>query len=1109
MMRAASILAVLMLPCAPGSAPADAAPEAAWDVTAARGEVRMVEFETDQGTAMSVSASPDGRWIAFDLIGNIYRIPAAGGEAELLTRDAGQSVSYHPRYSPDGRTIAYICDRGGQNNLWLMDADGARPRPLALDLRSRFTHPAWSPDGKSIAVTRIYGVPGLGMEKRDLRLWIYAVDSGEGRELAGSPTVQAAWPTFSPDGRYLYFEQSTFDVEVTGGAYTEYHIERIALEDGSREPVTRRNTAFRPPTFRTFRDPRFTPPDSFAPEISPDGRRLAFARRIIGGETSIAGHRYTRRTALWIRDLGTGEERVVMDPIDPDRTGTYARGVLRSVNGYAWERGGKSLVVPVDGKIRRLDLDTGEVRAVPFRARVLRRLSEMARASVELDTEDFQPSFIQWPTASPDGDRVAFYAAGQIWITGLAGDDARPLAPMPDRIQMMPAWSPDGKWIAFVSWKDGEYGHVWKVSERGGTPARLTREGGEYFYPSWRADGRALAVTVGSGETRRGDAISANLQWYLMVISLSGGGETLLRRLPGMTPAWWHRDGRIYFLDAAASVDALRERIEQGEIPAAARVLTSIGGEGSEVRRHAVFSPLVDQAMPSPDGRHLAYHAWLDVFAVAMPGAGALPYVDYFSPAGNASVKRLSFSGGWYPYWRGDDVLGYVNGTQHFAWDATDESLATHDLTVRLPRFRAPGTIAFAGATILSMADDDPGRPGVVVVDNGRIRCVYDCSVDGIDRVIDASGKYVIPGLVDVHDHNHLWSPEFASRHHPHSALLLAYGVTTAVDPYGVPTMLPPLADLTMSGRVVGPRYFYTGLGIHDVNPAEHIERYEDAVRLVESRARTGAIGIKEFHLTNRIQSQMLAVATRARGALYHTTEQADLPYTFGLVLDGHTGWEHMLSYPRLYDDVTQFLGRAGVTYSPTLIVGGLDYWGAEYFVARDEPWKDPKFTRFMPWQWLALFPSFGKRPMEDFSFPFIAEGVAGAVRAGGNAAIGAHGEIPGLGAHFEMEIYASAMTPQEVLRMATLGGARFTGLDSHVGSIEPGKLADLLVLDADPRQDIRNTREIRYVMKDGVLYDAATLDELWPHPRKFGPVPWTPATALGPAHRPLEFWER
>ncbi|HXV87212.1 MAG TPA: hypothetical protein VD793_10955, partial [Gemmatimonadales bacterium] len=121
-----------------------------WDVTQARGQTREITFTTDEGTWMSVDVSPDGQWLVFDLLGHVYRLPAAGGEGQALTQSSGVAVNYHPRISPDGRLIAFISDRRGQSNLWLMNADGSDPRPVFTDLDVRAAVPAWTPDGQYI-----------------------------------------------------------------------------------------------------------------------------------------------------------------------------------------------------------------------------------------------------------------------------------------------------------------------------------------------------------------------------------------------------------------------------------------------------------------------------------------------------------------------------------------------------------------------------------------------------------------------------------------------------------------------------------------------------------------------------------------------------------------------------------------------------------------------------------------------------------------------------------------------------------------------------------------------------------------------------------------------
>ena len=280
-----------------------------WDVTAPRGETREVDFTTSEGTWMSVDLAADGDWVVFDLLGHVYRVAASGGEAVSLTQNSGVAVNYHPRFSPDGSTIAFVSDRGGQNNLWLMDADGSNPRPVFESQSLRAWEPAWSPDGRFIVVRRAPTRRGSG----GAGLWMYSRDGGEGVELVGSDYSGAAWPAFSPDGGSLYFQIRTAPAGTWSGRTDliqgHKQIRRLDLETGQVDEIT---------SGITVQQGQTSSGSGIAPEISPDGRWLAFARRIPDGTISHKGLRFGPRTALWLRDLETGAERLLMDPIEVD-----------------------------------------------------------------------------------------------------------------------------------------------------------------------------------------------------------------------------------------------------------------------------------------------------------------------------------------------------------------------------------------------------------------------------------------------------------------------------------------------------------------------------------------------------------------------------------------------------------------------------------------------------------------------------------------------------------------------------------------------------------------------------------------------------------------------
>lgn len=226
--------------------------------------------------------------------------------------------------------------------------------------------------------------------------------------------------------------------------------------------------------------------------------------------------------------------------------------------------------------------------------------------------------------------------------------------------------------------------------------------------------------------------------------------------------------------------------------------------------------------------------------------------------------------------------------------------------------------------------------------------------------------------------------------------------------------------------------------------------------------------------------------------------------------MDGHTGFEHPLPYALLYSDVAKFMGRAGIVYSPTFVVGGPGAWNEDYFFQETDVWKDVKQRSWLPWKQLVAHSRRRMlRPATDYSFPLLAQGLADIIAEGGYGAVGGHGEQHGIGSHWEVWMAASALGPMGALEVASLHGAHFLGVEKDLGSLAVGKLADLMVLNSNPLDNIRNTTDIQYVMKGGVLYDAATLDEIWPLSKPFGPHYWVNEEVLRSDDRPVNYWDK
>ena len=483
-------------------------------------------------------------------------MPVGGGEATSITQDSGLALNIHPVFSPDGSEIAFISDRNGQNNLWIMGADGSNPRPVFTDINIRAMEPVWLPGGDYLVVRQTDMTAG-GLFSYGL--FMYHRDGGSGVELVPYTTRMPGWTSVSPDGRYLYFHQFVGSILPYGGQDSskgDFQIRRLELATGQVTPIT---------SGQSQQQGRMTSGGAFAPEVSPDGRFLAFGRRIPDGVLEYRGHVFGPRTGLWLRDLETGTERLIMDPVEWDMTQEITRAgpVLPR---FTWDAAGTRIYLSQGGGIRVLDPVSGEVGTIPFSARVERTISEMAHETRSIPDDSFDARFLRWPTASPDGQTIVFEAIGKLWQRDSSGGEPQRLTPDDfSAFEYAPSWSPDGGSIAFTTFDWGEGGHIWHVSSEGGRPQRVSDRAGEYMNPVWRADGREILAARGSGATARGRTPADNPWHDLVRFPADGGGPgegdgVTVARVPGASPpvASYGHDQRIHFAssDTVVSVAA-------------------------------------------------------------------------------------------------------------------------------------------------------------------------------------------------------------------------------------------------------------------------------------------------------------------------------------------------------------------------------------------------------------------------------------------------------------------------------------------------------------------------------------------------------------------------
>ena len=514
----------------------------------------------------------------------------------------------------------------------------------------------------------------------------------------------------------------------------------------------------------------------------------------------------------------------------------------------------------------------------------------------------------------------------------------------------------------------------------------------------------------------------------------------------------------------------------------------SVAPDGGPTRDHVVFParwPPGNEPVLAPGADRVAWQSGRFLYIEPIRRGAGVPEID---PDQNDSVPGRTFvdpRGGMYHTWRDSTTLQYASGPRYVTYDMTTGTVNTVEIDLRIPRPRPGGTIALTNAKIITVDSNRVIERGSVLVRGARIACVGECDISGADRVIDLAGKVIMPGLFDLHAHHTDVPAGVVTADRWMSRIDLAYGVTTILDPGPFTQEAFALGELIESGALQGPRTFSVGdLLIHPGvawGDQKIIRTQEDANREVNRRADWGAISLKNYRQTGRFQHQMLLAAARERG-ISMTSEGGPLYFDVGVVMDGQTGWEHLIANLPVYSDVARFFGQARAVYSPTAIVAGHVLGSLHWFRPRHDLLHDTKYRRFMPEaQIRARTANDRMMPKSSLSFPIIAEGLADIVRAGGFGALGEHGEQPGIGTHWELWSYAEALKPLEALAVATLHGAYFIGLDHETGSITTGKLADLIVLNSDPLADIHNTADIMYVMKAGRLYDDETLREIWP----------------------------
>ncbi len=1027
---------------------------------------RTLDLTLGEATWMQPDLSPDGKTIVFNLLGDIYAIDAKGGEARpVLT---GQAFETAPVHSPDGKSIAFVSDRSGVTNLWIANADGKSPRQVSReDKLTVFATPVWAPDGSAVYVSRMKH-PVLAFE-----LWRFPLDGTEGKVVVKAQPngedwdnrINAMGAAITADGRYVYYARKT------GHTWTEkappaWSIARRDLKTDVEDVIIQGQGG------------------AMSPALSHDGRFIAYASR------------WKNQTGLRLRELATGADRWLAFPIDHDgqEQGYYAGLTPR----FTFTADDKALIASVDGKLRRIEVATGAATPIPFTVHAKVDLGPLTRVSQVEETGPVRARLIQAPSVSPDGQRFAFTALGGLYVQDLKpGSKPAKVKGAPAQA-FQPRWSPDGKALVFVIWDPREGGAIWRMPTGGGKALRLTTDGAFYTEPTFSPDGASIVALKSSQYDRLRRASEASPDWPTDIVRLpaAGGAQALVAHTSSARLLSFGADPkRVRFYAGAVQSAAL----EGDEKPKAEFV-----GKARAWSQYVGVQTPVEEVKLSPTGDKAILRTAAELFLVDVPVAaeGKTPEVNLeTATSGVVKLTRI-----------GADFFDWADGGKSIAWSvgSTLRKIAVADIdrtspgaseakavavsaSVEVPRDTPDGTMVLRGATVVTMRGDEVIQNADVVVSNGRIVSVGKAGAAPLPKgavVREVAGKVITPGFIDAHAHwfdirRQVQDPQ------PWSFLVsLSFGVTSSLDPQTFTNDQFVYQDMADAGLTLAPRLYSTGPGVFTASHIDSQAEAEDVLKRYRDEYRTR--NIKSYMVGDRAQRQYMVEAAKALGMMPTTEGASDLSLNLTHALDGFSGNEHALPVSPLREDVVQLFAQSRTSLVPTLNV----LYGGEPplfdLIITRRPQDEPRLKRFMPPGILSA--KLGDRhwtPPENMSYASFAKDALAIQRAGGVVGLGSHSEVQGLGFAWEMQLFASGgATPLETIRAATMGSAEAIGRTQDIGSLEPGKFADLLIFDADPLADIANVEKLGQVMKNGRLYEAATLDEVWPRRRAL-PSQW------------------
>ncbi len=975
-----------------------------------------IDVTVSEGTSMSVAVSPDGKTLAIDMQGSIWTLPSTGGTTKRLTtvfNDARQPV-----WSPDGRWITFFGYLDGGYDLWSIAPDGTQQHKLTwgpYDDRE----PAYSHDGNFIAFSSDRDNP-LGSS---YNIWTLNVHTGALKRVTNNP-AENRMPTWSPDDKEIAFAST----REPGNAIWAVNVATGA----ERQVATTQGTAG-------------------APSWGPGG-------------------------TLVYHDLSPGASQLEVDgrPLTGSENAFPFRVSWASANDFFYVS---------DGNIRHRTLATGVPQApgdkaasppqtVEFKAtlQVTRAAGTYTRRKRDFDsTAPVKALGIVRPVLSPDRSRIAFAALGDIYVLTIG--TAKPENITHDRfLDTDPAWSPDGTQLVYSSDKGGNHLQLRVYDMRTRQDHQLTSLPTQPQGSSWSPDGTRIAFF---------DVDNVWRSAQISVVDVASGTVTKLHdtlNAPGM-PTWSPDGTRIALANIAPYSKSFREGTNQ--------VLTLSSTNGAANPDDRWFAPVSNLSIDSrgfcgpvwsPDGTKMAaiYEGVLAVWPVSQTGEPTGP------------VRHITSEIAYSPSWAGD--------SQHILYQSLDRlkeidilSGDTREIPLDLtytPAVPKGSMVVHVGKLVDGRSHTARTDVDILIVGN-RIKSItpHTGSLPAGVRVIDASAYTAMPGLIESHSHLQKDYGEAAHR------AWLAFGITTVRSPGSTPYEAREDVEANESGVRPGPRLFSTGylyewgrtyykMGVAISSPA-HLELELQLTKTLQHDLLKSYVRLPDLQqkrVTEFAHSIGIPVTTHE----IYPAALVGVDWTEHITATSRRGYSPKQgTMQRSYQDVVQLFGQSHRYLTPTVPAPGL----AKLLASEPALKTDPRFTIYADWLRLNATgqrSEFPNRPAGRGGPPGGFGGIAGvkmaidAMHAG--AILTAGTDTPNaLALHGEMETYVMAgMTPYEALQAATVNPAEALNLDA--GSLEPGKLADIVIVDGNPLDDIANAHKVKRVIANGRLFEVDDL---------------------------------